>query len=58
MSYRLALEYVVEVHVPRYQPRSTLALTLHSFAVEEGKDRVCRGAAHRAFVVEGLDVSD
>jgi len=58
LSYRLALEYVVGIHGPRYQPRSTLALTLHSFAVEEGKDRACRGAAHRAFFVEGLDVSD
>ncbi len=56
--YRLAVEHDVEIHVPRYQPRSTLALTLHSFAVEEGKGRAFRDAAHRAFFVEGLDVSD
>ena len=56
--YRLALEHGVEIHVPRYQPRSTLALTLHLFAVEEGKGRAYRGAAHRASFVEGFDVSD
>ena len=56
--YRLADEHGVEIHVPRYQPRSTLALTLHAFAVEEGKGRAYRNAAHRAFFVEGLDVGD
>jgi predicted DsbA family dithiol-disulfide isomerase len=56
--YRLADEHGVEIHAPRYQPRSTLALTLHAFAVEEGKGRAYRNAAHRAFFVEGLDVGD
>ncbi len=56
--YRLADEHGVEIHVPRYQPRSTLALTLHAFAVEEEKGRAYRNAAHRAFFVEGLDVGD
>jgi predicted DsbA family dithiol-disulfide isomerase len=56
--YRLADEHGVEIHVPRYQPRSTLALALHAFAVEEGRGRPFRSAAHRAFFVEGLDVSD
>ena len=56
--YRLVLEHGVEIHVPRYQPRSTLALTLHSVAVEEGTGRAYRGAAHRASFVEGFDVSD
>jgi predicted DsbA family dithiol-disulfide isomerase len=56
--YRLALEHDVEIHVPRYQPSLTLALTLHSFAVEEGTGRAYRGAAHRASFVEGVDVSD
>ena len=56
--YRLALEHDVEIHVSRCQPRSTLALTLHLFAVEEGKGRAFRDATHRAFFVEGLDVSD
>jgi predicted DsbA family dithiol-disulfide isomerase len=56
--YRLAAEHGVEIHVPRYQPRSTLALTLHAFAVEQSRGRAYRNAAHRAFFVEGLDVSD
>lgn len=56
--YRLADEHGVEIHVPRYQPRSTLALALHAYAVEEGKGRAYRNAAHRAFFVEGLDVGD
>ena len=56
--YRLADAHGVEIHVPRYQPRSTLALTLHAFAVEAGKGRPFRNAAHRAFFVEGLDVGD
>lgn len=56
--YRLADEHGVEIHVPRYQPRSTLALAMHAFAVEEGRGRPFRRAAHRAFFVEGLDVGD
>ena len=46
------------LHVPRYQPRSTLALALHSFAEEEGRGRAYRDAAHRAFFVEGLNLAD
>ncbi len=56
--YRLADQHGVEIHVPRHQPRSTLALTLHAFAVGEGKGRPFRNAAHRAFFVEGLNVGD
>jgi predicted DsbA family dithiol-disulfide isomerase len=56
--YRLAGEHGVEIHVPRHQPRSTLALTLHAYAVEEGEGRPFRNAVHRAFFVEGLDISD
>lgn len=56
--YRLADEHGVEIHVPRYQPRSTLALALHDFAVEQGRGREFRRTAHRAFFVEGLDVGD
>ena len=56
--YRLADEHGVEIHVPRHQPRSTLALTLHAYAVQEGRGRPFRNAAHRAFFVEGLDVGD
>ena len=56
--YGLADRHGVEIHVPRHQPRSTLALTLHAFAVGEGKGRPFRNAAHRAFFVEGLDVGE
>ena len=56
--YRLADEHGVEIHVPRHQPRSTVALTLHAYAVEEGRGRPFRNAAHRAFFVDGLDISD
>jgi len=56
--YGLADRHEVEIHVPRHQPRSTLALTLHGFAVGEGKGRPFRNAAHRAFFVEGLDIGD
>jgi len=56
--YRLADEHGVEIHVPRYQPRSTLALALHDFAVESGRGREFRNAVHRAFFVLGLDVGD
>ncbi len=56
--YGLAGRHGVEIHVPRYQPRSTLALTLHGFAVGEGRGRPFRNAAHRAFFVEGLDIGD
>jgi predicted DsbA family dithiol-disulfide isomerase len=56
--YGLAATHEVEIHVPRYQPRSTLALALHSFAEEEGRGRAYRDAAHRAFFVEGLNLAD
>lgn len=56
--YGLAATHEVEIHVPRYQPRSTLALALHSFAEEEGRGRTYRDAAHRAFFVEGLNLAD
>ena len=56
--YGLALDHGVEIHVPRYQPRSTLALALHSYAEEEGRGREYRDAAHRAFFIEGLDLGD
>ena len=56
--YGLALEHGVEIHVPPYQPRSTLALALHSFAEEEGRGRAYRDAAHHAFFIEGLNLAD
>jgi predicted DsbA family dithiol-disulfide isomerase len=56
--YGLAIDHEVEIHVPKYQPRSTLALALHSFAEERGHGRAYRAAAHHAFFIEGLDIGD
>ena len=56
--YGLAISHEVEIHVPCTQPRSTLALALHSWAEEEGQGRAMREAAHRAFFIKGLDLSD
>lgn len=56
--YGLAISHEVEIHVPCTQPRSTLALTLHSWAEEKGQGRAMREAAHRAFFIKGLDLGD
>ncbi len=56
--YGLAINQGVEIHVPRYQPRSTLALTLHGYAEDQGRGRAYRDASHRAFFIEGLNLGD
>jgi predicted DsbA family dithiol-disulfide isomerase len=56
--YEIAAAHEVVIHVPHYQPRSTLALSLHSFAAEEGRGQAYRNAAHRAFFIEGLDLGN
>ena len=56
--YGLAISHGVEIHVPCTQPRSTLALALHSWAEEEGQGRAMREAAHWAFFIKGSDLSD
>ena len=56
--YGIAAAHEVEIHVPPYQPRSTLALAIHSFAKEQGKGRQMRAAAHRAFFIDGYDLGD
>ncbi|MBV9455760.1 MAG: DsbA family protein [Rubrobacter sp.] len=56
--YGLAISHEVEIHVPCTQPRSTLALALHSWAEEKGQGRAMREAAHRAFFIEGLNLGD
>jgi predicted DsbA family dithiol-disulfide isomerase len=56
--YGLAIDHEVEIHVPKYQPRSTLALALHSFAEEQGYGRAYRAATHHAFFIEGLNIGD
>ncbi len=56
--YGLAGAHGVEIHVPPFQPRSTLALALHSWAEEQGRGRAYREAAHRAFFIEGENLGD
>ena len=56
--YGLVTTHKVEIHVPRYQPRSALALALHSIAEEEGLGRAYRDAAHWAFFIKGLNLAD
>lgn len=56
--YPLALAYEIEIHVPVYQPRSTLVLAAGLWAQEQGAGRAWRTAAQRSFFVEGRDVGD
>ena len=56
--YPLALAYGTEIHVPRFQPRSTLALSAAAAAEEQGAGRAWRRETQRAFFVTGDDVSD
>jgi predicted DsbA family dithiol-disulfide isomerase len=56
--YPLALAYGIEIHVPVYQPRSTLALAAGLWAEDQGAGRAWRDGVQRAFFVEGCDVSD
>jgi predicted DsbA family dithiol-disulfide isomerase len=56
--YPLALAYDIEIHVPVYQPRSTLALTAGLWAQDQGAGRAWREGVQWAFFVEGRDVSD
>lgn len=54
----LALEYGIEIHVPVFQPRSTLVLAAGLWAEGLGAGRAWRDAAQRSFFIEGRDVSD
>jgi predicted DsbA family dithiol-disulfide isomerase len=56
--YPLALAYKIEIHVPVYQPRSTLVLAAGLWADAQGAGRAWREAAQRAFFIEGRDVGD
>jgi predicted DsbA family dithiol-disulfide isomerase len=56
--YRRALELGIEIHLPRYQPRSTLTLAACLWADAEGRLRPFREALWEAFFCEGADVSD
>ena len=55
--YRRALERGIEIHLPRYQPRSTLPLAACLWAGEHGRLRAFKHALYEAFFCEGEDIS-
>lgn len=55
--YRRALSLGVEIHLPRYQPRSTLPLAACLWAEQAGGLRPFRRALYEAFFCEGLDIA-
>lgn len=55
--YRRALDLGVEIHLPRYQPRSTLPLAACVWAEEAGHLRRFRRALYEAFFCEGRDIA-
>jgi predicted DsbA family dithiol-disulfide isomerase len=55
--YRRALEGGIEIHLPRYQPRSTLPLAASLWAQEQGRLRAFKHALYEAFFCEGEDIA-
>ena len=55
--YRRALERGFEIHLPRYQPRSTLPLAACLWAGEQGRLRAFKHALYEAFFCEGEDIA-
>ncbi len=55
--YRHALARGIEIHLPRYQPRSTLPLAACLWADGLGHLRAFKHALYEAFFCEGEDVS-
>jgi predicted DsbA family dithiol-disulfide isomerase len=55
--YRRALASGVEIHLPRYQPRSTLPLAACLWAGEQGRLRDFKHALYEAFFCEGEDIA-
>jgi predicted DsbA family dithiol-disulfide isomerase len=55
--YRRALAQRVEIHLPRYQPRSTLPLAACLWAGEQGRLRAFKHALYEAFFCEGEDIA-
>ena len=54
--YRRARALGVEIHLPRYQPRSTLPLAACLWAGEQGRLRGFKHALYEAFFCEGEDI--
>ena len=55
--YRRALALGIEIHLPRYQPRSTLTLAACLWAGGESRLRDFKHALYEAFFCEGEDIS-
>jgi predicted DsbA family dithiol-disulfide isomerase len=55
--YRRALSLGIEIHLPRYQPRSTLPLAACLWAGEQGRLRDFKHALYEAFFCEGEDIA-
>jgi predicted DsbA family dithiol-disulfide isomerase len=55
--YARAQQMGVEIHLPRYQPRSTLPLAACLWADEQGRLRAYKHALYEAFFCEGEDIS-
>lgn len=55
--YRRALAAGIEIHLPRYQPRSTLTLAACLWAGDAGRLRELKHALYEAFFCEGLDIA-
>jgi predicted DsbA family dithiol-disulfide isomerase len=55
--YRRALAAGIEIHLPRYQPRSTLPVSTCLWAGEQGALRPFKHALYEAFFCEGLDIA-
>ena len=55
--YRQAVALGIEIHLPRYQPRSTLPLAACLWADEQGRLREFRHACYEAFFCEGEDIA-
>ena len=55
--YRRALALGIEIHLPRYQPRSTLPLAACLWATTEGRLREFKHALYETFFCEGEDIA-
>jgi predicted DsbA family dithiol-disulfide isomerase len=55
--YRRAQALGIEIHLPRYQPRSTLPLAACLWAGEQGLLRPFKHALYEAFFCEGEDIA-
>src|SRR5918992_5927866 len=55
--YARAQALGIEIHLPRYQPRSTLPLAACLWAGEQGRLREFKHALYEAFFCEGKDIA-